>query len=223
MLSWLFGKRREGPASEIEDFYRHLPKLPHADFIRIVETLVCDLEPGGVAMLVVGYKNIIPVYLAYRQMFERDPKHGDLATFEGQLATMLKNYSRITPKYMRNKYSVPKDLANERADIAKRRILWMAQGLLLYRAELLAEKDPSLIPPLARAWSYIVANSHALYGSLKQNILWSDDELGWFGEEGDKFSFIKEPRGALLALEMTVPKVIAKSTVYGGYAPGFRR
>jgi hypothetical protein len=166
-------------------------------------------------MLIVARMNVVPMLGAYKQVFEANPAEAakqkyNLGTREGFLAYLCNLYGETTANRISKNFNLSLTEAKERVEITKRRTAWFAQATLIVHADELSKANPLCHDTLAEIWIHIARNSANFYGALEYNILWSDNEIQWFGNSVDKFSEIKGSKAALDFCARIMPRYLHK-------------
>ena len=120
----------------------------------------------------------------------------NLGTIEGFFASLCDSYGEITSEYISKTFNMGISEATERVKSTRRRIAWTAQAVLLLRADKIAMNSTGLHEIHARTWVYISRNITSFRGALEHNILWSDEEMQWFGTKTDKFAYMRDEKSA---------------------------
>ncbi len=217
MRSWIFG-RKEAPKNELATLVE-LFRVGDPQFLQAVNLRVSSLNPNGVSMLIVAYKNLIPMFEACKQLAERDPvkaareKH-NVGTMEGFFGSLCDSYEEMTAEHLSKTLNIDMREAAEQVERSKRRIAWFAQALLLLRADKLAMNNTQCLDMHAETWAFIARNITIFRSVLEHNILWTDEEMDWFGTKTDKFSFMKDQKSAFdYCISIIMPKYLRKTEI----------
>jgi len=200
MLSSIFG-RKEAPKNELAMLVE-LFRFDDLQFLQTVNSMVCSLDPNGVSMLIVAYKNVFPMLGVFKKLFSEakaeevaKQKH-NLGTIEGFFASLCESYGEMTSEYISKTFNMGISEATERVEPSRRRIAWTAQGVLLLHADNIATNNTRLQDIHAQTWVYIARNITSFRAALEHNILWSDEEMEWFGTKTDKFAYMRDEKSA---------------------------
>jgi hypothetical protein len=177
-MIWPFRKQGTKKRSELTASLAQMLLVDDAAYINFVRQLTKNLNPNGVVMVIVGHNTIKNLHRVARAVIEKYENRLDPIDREDvrALSTIDGLFSDLFKQYDETKINGPEN----------RRIGWLIHGLMLIRAERLAENNPLYHDALAEAWIEMAENTMPFSSALEHSILWSKDE-----KEGACFMYKK--------------------------------
>jgi hypothetical protein len=146
--------------------------LPTNAQVELMRRVICNLDPNGGVMTLVAYKNIRPILETMREVADR---------------SVPKSLNEFILFLCRDIDSLPASAQNE---IPRRRMLWFLHGLMVIKADEIAQSSPEVLKHVVEIWVHLIACSRVLRTALVNNALWSDEEKLWFGTQKKPFCFV---------------------------------
>jgi hypothetical protein len=162
--------------------------LPPDATVEIARELICNLDPNGGAMTLVAYKNLNPTLGAMKEIHRRQVDAGMTTSLVPSSVDDFIVFLCAGNDKLGNsaKYEIP-----------RRRGLWFLHGLTVMKANEVAQRSPERVRSVVDIWVHLIACSRVLRNALEHNVLWSDEEKSWFGDQDRPFSRVPTERKAM--------------------------